>query len=146
MPSETAGLGILLYAETSNSHRIAATTMLEITSEVEEATLFDEIKTRGVEVVRKLNKQLVQGGVVDEHLIDQIIIFMALACSGISPFGVIARDTAEDTSSRCEILVGEVSSHTQAAMRIAQIILRDIAFSIKRLENDKIIITCTKKS
>ena len=138
-----------MYAETSNSHRIAATTMLEIPSETEEATLLDQIKTRGVEVVGSLNKQLAHGGVADQYLTDQIIIFMALASSGFDPSGVSGRDKVNDPTQmrrRCEILVGEISSHTQAAMRIAEIMLRDIVFSTKTLENDNIIITCAKST
>jgi RNA 3'-terminal phosphate cyclase len=123
--------------------------MLEIHSETEEAALLDQINTRSVEVVGKLNKQLAHGGVVDEYLTDQMIIFMALASSGVGPSDIRGRDKVEDASerkSRCEILVGKVSSHTQAAMEIAEIMLPDIVFSTKTLENDNIIITCTKNN
>ena len=116
--------------------------MLEIPPETEEAALLDEIKTRGVEVVGRLNKQLARGGVADEYLTDQIIIFMALASSGLDPSGVGGRDKVMQRR-RCEILVSEISYHTHAAMRIAEIMLRDIVFSTKTLEDDNIIITCT---
>lgn len=121
--------------------------MLEIHSEAEDAALLDQIKTRGVEVVGKLNKQLAHGGVVDEYLTDQVIIFMALASSGVGPSNICGSDKVDDAGERkslCEILVGKVSSHAQAAMKIAEIMLPDIVFSTKTLENDNVIITCTK--
>ena len=62
--------------------------MFEIPARIQPATLSkQEIKARekGAQVVRQLTKQLSLGGVVDEYLADQIMIFMALATSGTNP-------------------------------------------------------------
>ena len=137
-----------MYAETSNGHRIAATKMLEIPLQAEEETLLDQVKTQGVEVVRTLTKQLAHGGVVDEYLADQIIIFMALASSSVGSSGVRKGDKMEEGTqgrSGCEILVGEVSFHAQCAMRIAEIMLRDIVFSTVKLDRGGVVITCAKR-
>ena len=119
--------------------------MLEIPPQVEEETLLDQVETRGVEVVGTLTKQLAHGGVVDEYLADQLIIFIALASSGVGSSSVSEEDKMEG-GNRCEILVGEVSFHAHSAMRIAEIMLRDIVFSTVKLESGGSVITCAKRS
>lgn len=122
--------------------------MLEIPLQAEEETLLEQVKTQGVEVVRTLTKQLANEGVVDEYLADQIIIFMALASSRVAFSGVSKGNKMEygtQRRGRCEILVGEVSFHAQCAMRIAEIMLRDIVFSTVKLDTGGVVITCAKR-
>lgn len=146
--SYSGEVGILLYAETSNSHRIAASSMLEISLQAEHERILDQAKRKGVKAVRRLNKQLASGGLMDEHLADQIVIFMALATSGIDSLGIMGGDFvgAETVErSRCEVLVGEVSFHSQTAMKVAEIILENIVFSTKKIEGGGVIMACERK-
>lgn len=140
-PSKSGGIGILLFAETSNHHRIAASTMLEIQST---SSLQEHLKCatlQGQQVAIKLAEQLANGGVVDEYLADQLIIFMALATSGIQP------STSQDDDEivgyrRCEILTGRPSLHTLTAMRIAETMLGNIIFSTRTISGIGETIIC----
>src|SRR5579859_1693591 len=88
VPSPACGQGILLYAITSTGHRIAASSMQEISTRIQPSTLAKQeliARERGIEVVRKLEKQLERGGCVDEFLADQVVLFMALAVGEIEP-------------------------------------------------------------
>lgn len=147
-PSEICGLGILLYGVTSNGHRIAATSMLKIPPQADDRTLLDQIRTVGDEVVRKFAKQLGYGGVVDGYLADQLVIFMALGSSGVGPSELMEVDSVSletKETSRSEILVGEVSLHTQSAMRVAEVMLRNIVFSTETIEGVGSVIICERK-
>jgi RNA 3'-terminal phosphate cyclase len=125
--------------------------MLEIPTRIQSGTLAkQEVKARerGMEVVRRLMKQLGYGGIVDEYLADQIVIFMALATSGANPPIAIERGslgTAEGKKRRSEVLVGHVSLHTETAMRIAEIMLGNIVFSTQKTDDGDVIV-CERKS
>jgi len=86
---------------------------------------------------------------MDEYLADQIIIFVALATSGAIPPIAIDRGIVKDGDGqkkrRCEILVGEISLHTETAMRIAEDILGNIIFSTEKHESGGVMIVCEKK-
>jgi RNA 3'-terminal phosphate cyclase (ATP) len=144
-PSKSGGIGILLFAETTNHHRIAASTILKIhkTSSVQEqlkcATL------QGQQVATRLAEQLANGGVVDEYLADQLIIFMALATSGIQPSTSLDNDEILEYG-RCEILTGRPSLHTVTAMRIAETMLGNIIFSTRTISGIGETIVCERKS
>jgi RNA 3'-terminal phosphate cyclase (ATP) len=130
--SPSTGLGVLLYAQTSEGHRLASTTMIEFPTRLTPAALAkQEVKARqrGIEVTKRLLKEIESGGVVDEYLADQIIIFMALATRAVG--------------SQCEVLVGKVSLHAETAMRVAEMMLRDVAFRVENLKNGHLII-CEK--
>jgi len=122
---------MLLYAETSEGHRLASSTTLEIPLRSGSLSK-QEVKARqrGQEMAKWLVKQIELGGVVDEYLADQIIIFMALATSGILEI--------TPPNERCEVLVGEVSLHTETAMRIAEKIL-NVVFSVKKQKTGHLI-------
>jgi RNA 3'-terminal phosphate cyclase len=144
--------------------------MLEIPTRVQPGTLpKQEVKARerGIEVVSRLVKQIGFGGVVDEYLADQIVIFMALGTSGANP--PVARQRGEEGEvdgvqlvdgngegrqregarsrkrRRSEMLVGEVSLHTETAMRIAEIMLGNIVFSTEKVEEGGSFIVCERK-
>ena len=94
-------------------------------------------------------KQVSYGGVVDEYLADQLVIFMALATAGVEPPAQEWVDGAEGATTKakkrkCELLVGEVSLHAKTEMKIAEIILANIVFSIQKRENGSVII-CERK-
>jgi RNA 3'-terminal phosphate cyclase len=150
-PSPSCGAGILLFARTTLGHRIASSTMLEIPTRIQPGTLAKQefkARERGMEVVRRLMKQLGYGGVVDEYLADQIVIFMALATSGANPPIAIERGNlgnVEGKKRRNEVLVGHVSLHTETAMRIAETMLGNIVFSTEKMEHGDIIL-CERKS
>jgi RNA 3'-terminal phosphate cyclase len=102
--------------------------------------------------VRKLLHQLSLSGVVDEYLADQIVIFMALAGSGANPPIAVERGTEATQGEggrrrRCEVLVGEVSLHAETAMRIAEMMLGNIKFSVERRGEGGggMVIVCEKK-
>ena len=148
--SPACGVGVLLFAETSKGNRIAACSMLEVPSCVRPNALSkSEVKARkrGVEVVGRLLKQISLGGAVDEYLADQLIIFMALATSGANPQIAIERGLTEksQTKRRCEVLVGEVSLHTETAMRIAEMMLRNIVFSTEKVAGGGIMVVCERE-
>jgi RNA 3'-terminal phosphate cyclase len=142
---------MLLYAQTTNGHRIAASSMLEIPTRVQPGTLpKQEVKARerGSEVVQRLIRQISFGGITDEYLADQIVIFMALATSGDNPPIAIERgidgEEGKKKKRRCEVLVGEVSLHTETAMRIAETMLGNVIFSTKKID-DGVVMVCEKK-
>jgi RNA 3'-terminal phosphate cyclase len=120
--------------------------MLEIPARVQPK---QEVKARerGIEVSRKLLKQLSIGGAVDEYLADQIVIFMALATSGANPPIAIERGTTGEKQGKrkCQVLVGEVSLHTETAMRIAEMMLDNIVFSTEKVEGGGIMMVCENK-
>lgn len=152
-PSPSCGLGILFYATTSHKHRIATSTSLEIPTRILPGTLSkQEVKARerGAEVVRGLLRQIALSGAVDEYLADQIVIFMALAASGANPPIAIERGVGsaeeEGNKRRCEVLVGEVSLHAETAIRIAEMMLGNIKFSVeKKGQSGAMVILCEKK-
>jgi RNA 3'-terminal phosphate cyclase len=128
-PSQGAGVGILLYAQTSEGHRIASSTMIEIPERLTPAKISKQevkVRERGKSMVNWLTKQISHGGVVDEYLADQIVIFMALA--------------SLNTGERSEVLVGQISLHTETAMRIAETMLRNIIFSVEKLDRGYLMI------
>ena len=99
------------------------------------------VRLKGAEVVHHLHRQLELGGVVDEYLADQIVIFMALATAGVG--GCFIKDgTRSRTPRRCEILVGEISSHTLTAMKVAEDMLGNVCFSTKACENGGNMMIC----
>lgn len=140
-------LGLLLYAQTTKGYRIAATIEFDI-PHVNSAKFLEQVKSCGVEVVKKLEAELSYGGLVDEHLTDQLIIFMALATSSVSNSCKYLRENNQRddscTGRRCEVLAGAISSHTVTAMRIAETLLGDINFSIRRFESIGTVVICEK--
>jgi RNA 3'-terminal phosphate cyclase len=123
--------------------------MLEIPTRIQPGTLpKQEVKARerGAEVVRRLLKQIAFGGVVDEYLADQVVIFMALASSGANPPIAVERGNVGEGQKkrRCEVLVGDVSLHTETAMRIAEIMLGNVVFSTEKVEGGTVMV-CEKK-
>ena len=78
---------------------------------------------------------------------------MALATSGANPpiatdQGPMVPAEGEGKKRRCEVLVGgEVSLHAETAMRIAEMMLGNIKFSVeKRGESGEMVIVCEKKA
>jgi len=140
---------MLLYAETSNGHRIASSTVVEIPTRAQPGALSkQEVKARdrGVDLVSKVNAQISLGGITDEYLADQIVIFMALATSGIAPALAVEQGVSvSDGRRKCEVLVGEMSLHTETAMRIAEKMLDNIFFSTKKLDGGGVVMTCERK-
>jgi RNA 3'-terminal phosphate cyclase (ATP) len=148
-PASAPGIGMLLYAETANNHRIASSTLVEIPSRAQPGSLSkQEVKARdrGVDLVRRVSEQIALGGITDEYLTDQIVIFMALATSGTIPALAEERGiTAGEGRRKCEVLVGEVSLHTETAMRIAEKMLDNIAFTTQKADGGGIIMRCKRK-
>jgi RNA 3'-terminal phosphate cyclase len=147
--SHSSGFGVLLIAETTKGCRIASSSGLEIPTRLNPGGIPKlEVKSRqrGIEAVHRLHKELAHGGVVDEYLSDQIIIFMALAMSGVGPPIAIERGLTEPLlkKRRCEVLVGQVSLHTETAMRVAEMMLRDIEFSTEKVEGGGILVVCER--
>jgi RNA 3'-terminal phosphate cyclase len=145
--SSIAGFGILLYAVTSKGFRIASSTSLEMPLRMNAAKLAQkETKAReaGVQVVKRLIKEIKLGGVVDEYLADQIVIFMALATSGVLPSLATEQSAEGETKERrrSEVLVGDISLHTQTAMKIGEIVLGNIAFSATRVKGLGTLLVC----
>lgn len=138
----TSATGILLFAETIHRHRIAASTVFELPQTKEHRSRTETAKLKGVEVVQKLVKQLAFGGIVDEYMVDQIVIFMALASSGLDPCRSFRSNVGRR---RSEILVGNVSTHAQTAMRISEIMLGNIAFSTEHVEGVGMIMVCERR-
>ena len=118
--------------------------MLEVPSSTKEDALVHQTTLKGAEVVRKLANQLSRGGLTDSFLADQIVIFLALASSGVNPSLGNEMDLT-DRKRRCEVLVGEVSLHTRTAMKIAEIMLGNIAFSTEKIEGVGMVIVCENK-
>jgi hypothetical protein len=129
---------ILIFAETSELHRIAASIVFETPADLDIFSIVELARLKGEEVVRKLAKELDPPRVVDEYLLDQVIIFMALATSGLEPRSTTRRREER----RCEILVGEMSSHTQTAIKIAEIMLGNIVFRTEYIEGVGLTLAC----
>jgi len=75
---------------------------------------------------------------------------MALAASGANPPIAIERGVGsaeeEGNKRRCEVLVGEVSLHAETAIRIAEMMLGNIKFSVeKKGQSGAMVILCEKK-
>ncbi len=83
---------------------------------------------------------------MDEYLADQIVIFLALATSGANPPIAVERGIGGGgvKKRRCEVLIGEVSLHTETAMRIAEIMLGNVIFSTEKVEAGMVMV-CEKK-
>jgi RNA 3'-terminal phosphate cyclase len=149
IPSPTCATGVTIYGQTTQGHRLSSSTLIELPTRLTPTVLSkQEVKARdrGAQVVSHLLKEISEGGVVDEYLADQIIIFMALATSGVVPPVTVDHGaTIDDGRKRhCEILVGQVSLHTETAMRIAEMMLGNISFSTKKLEGGRNLISCDK--
>lgn len=134
-------VGALLYAETTEGYRIAATIEFD-------GLGLDNVKARlnyyGSKLIRKLKVELAQNGAVDEHLADQLIIYMALVTS----HDISAADTGNDPCNpknkhgrRCTIATGPVTFHTLTAMRISETFLGDVKFSVQDRDNG-VVVTC----
>jgi RNA 3'-terminal phosphate cyclase len=143
-PSNCGGIGILLFAETTNHNRIAASTMIEISTKLEYPEQLKQAILQGRHVATTLAQQLADGGAVDEYLADQLIIFMALATSGVQP-SLSQGDNDGMEGGRCEILVGKVSVHTLTAMKIAEIMLGNITLSRVTMDGIGDLIVCERK-
>jgi RNA 3'-terminal phosphate cyclase len=129
---DTNATGILLFAETSKQHRIAASVVFDNTKQAH---------AKAVEVVQKLSAQLTNGGIVDEYMLDQIVVFMALATGGVEP----NRTNQDDMERRqCEILVGKISLHAQTAMRISEIMMGNIIFRTENIEGGVAVVCETR--
>ncbi|MES1912508.1 MAG: hypothetical protein MHM6MM_004773 [Cercozoa sp. M6MM] len=111
--SLSTGMGVVLIAKTDTGALIAGSS---ISGKNEDFTAV------GRRAGRDMLKQLYAGGCVDEHLQDQLIIFMALA-QGTSRM-------------RC----GPIELHTTTAMRIAET-LTGATFEIEQ-DNDTSVIVC----
>jgi len=146
--ANSSKLGLLLYAQTTKGHRIAATIEFEV-PQVKSAEHFGQVKLCGREIVTELEAELAHGGVVDQYLADQIVIFMALATSSIPNWykyrGAKKQRDGTCTARRRELLTGPLSLHTKTAMNIAEKMVGDIIFSTRRHEGGGIIVTCDKK-
>ena len=129
--------------------------MIEISTRIQPGSLLkQEVKARekGIQVARRLVQEIEMGGVVNEYLADQIVIFMALATSGINPPIAVEHKIGGGTINeegegkrRCEILVGrEISLHTKTAMRIAEIMLGNVVFSTEKVD-EGVLMVCEKK-
>jgi RNA 3'-terminal phosphate cyclase len=131
-------------------------------------------REKGIEVVRRLEKQLSRGGCMDEFLADQVVLFMALAVGGIEPGDAETNSEGADEGNgmegrevngaegrgmtgtggvvdgdgdgleRCEILVGKVSLHCETAMRIAEIMVPTIQFTTENRPEGEVMI-CQRK-
>lgn len=130
--------GILIFAETSESHRIAASIVFDTPTD-EEISMVEFARLKGKEVVRKLAKELDPPRVVDEYLLDQLVIFMALATSGREPRSTRPSRRRER---RCEILIGQMSTHAETAIRIAEIMLGNIRFRTEHRQGVGLALVC----
>jgi RNA 3'-terminal phosphate cyclase len=131
--------------------------MQEIPTRIQPGTLNKQeviARERGIDVVKRLIRQVNRGGCVDEFLGDQVVIFMALAVGGIVPKtvnsdkergqvnGVVG--PAEGETRKCEVLVGRVSLHAETAMRIAEVMIPDIEFITEKRDVGEVIV-CQRK-
>ncbi len=132
--------GILIFAETSEFHRIAASIVFDTPTDMEISSLVELARLKGQEIVRKLAKDLDPPRVVDEYLLDQLVIFMALATSGREPRHI--RSSSRGRERRCEILIGQMSTHAETAIRIAEIMLGNITFRTEYSEGVGLALLC----
>ena len=146
------GLGILLFAETCLGHRIAVSTPVATTSINATAELVQVLHTKGNELVARLMKEIENGGVLDHNLSDQIVIFMALACTNRS-HPMLKERRAEclcqdrkmcQVNQGCQVLLSYLSIHATKAMRTMEMMLGDIVFTTEKVENG-IILRCESK-
>ncbi|OAX41583.1 RNA 3'-terminal phosphate cyclase [Rhizopogon vinicolor AM-OR11-026] len=109
-----SGGGILLYAETSNGCIIGGSSVSTKGKAPEEV---------GEEAADELLRNLLHDGCVDEHLQDQIIIFMALAkgCSAVK--------------------TGPLTDHTRTAIKIAEQ-MTGATFHLEENLSGSVIISC----
>jgi RNA 3'-terminal phosphate cyclase len=136
-------IGILLFAVSSLAHNISSSALFDLSATPNgQEGIYAQIQLKGVEVVHQLRQQLDLGGLVDEYLADQIVIFMALATTGLEACHI--RGGAQfRTPRRCEVLVGKLSSHTLTAMKVAEDLLGNISFSTKTCEKGgNVILIC----
>lgn len=117
--------------------------MLEIHKKSSFQEQFKVASRQGQEVAIKLAEQLANGGAVDEYLADQLIIFMALATSGIQPSTSRYNDDRVEFGP-CEILAGRPSLHTLTAMKIAETMLGNIRFSTRTTGGIGEVIICER--
>jgi len=116
---------------------------LDLTTFPSQVELLSEVQLKVTKVVDQLKRELDLGGVVDEYLTDQIVIFMALATAGAegrrcAPNSIGRRSLRR----RSEVLVGEISSHTLTAMKLAEDMLGNISFSTKSCGNGGNVLIC----
>ena len=131
--------GILIFAETPEFHRIAASIVFDTPTDMEISSMIQLTRLKGKEIVQKLAKELDPPRVVDEYLLDQLVIFMALATSGRDPRRIPLRPGG---GRRCEILIGQMSTHAKTATRIAEIMLGNIIFRTEYSEGIGLALVC----
>jgi len=134
-------VGFLLYAETTDGYRIASTAEFEA-PEPELNNYVHTVKNYGIETVQKLRLELRHKGVVDEHLADQLVIFMALATSTAARLEWEKENLSQQ---KCTISTGPLTSHTITAIRLSEAMLGDINFTIRPRCGRGFIVTCERK-
>jgi len=102
------GSEILLWAETSTGCIISGNAISNKKETPEEV---------GQNAAEKFIRNIKHGGCVDEHLQDQLIIFMALA------------------ENRSKLVTGPITLHTRTAIHFVEV-MSGVKFHIKRLELD----------
>jgi RNA 3'-terminal phosphate cyclase len=138
IPLNSKKVGVLLYAETIEGYRIAATVEFE-DSDLELSNFEERVTYHGSKLVRKLRIELAHKGVVDEHLADQLILIMALATSrDTSAHGAVGRQ-------KCTILTGPLSLHTLTAMKISETLLGDIEFLAEDRSDRSLVVICKRR-
>jgi RNA 3'-terminal phosphate cyclase len=131
--------------------------MQEIPTRIQPGTLNKQeiiARERGIDVVKRLIRQVDRGGCVDEFLADQMVIFMALAVGGIVPKTADSNKESMEVNGvagvgegeprKCEVLVGRVSLHAETAMRIAEVMIPDIEFITEKRDVGEVIV-CQRK-
>ncbi|CAJ1966512.1 unnamed protein product [Cylindrotheca closterium] len=106
-----AGSGILIVAQTDTGCRLAGSAL---------GSRKESPQQTGRMAAEELCSTLRDGGCVDEHLQDQLILYMALA------------------SGKSEIVTGSVTLHTQSAISVAEQMC-GIAFEVEKLDDDTTI-------
>jgi len=110
------GFGIVLIAETSSGCRLAGSALGNVRKH-------DSAGTVGEKAANMLVSNLKEGGCVDEHLQDQMIIFMAMA------------------EGRSKIKCGSVTLHTETAIHVAHLMTK-AKFTITKDSSGNNIIDC----
>lgn len=104
-----------------------------------------EVVRKGcLNLVARLLKDLRCGGLVDENLVDQLVIFIALATSGFGPSGQ-CEASGPSSPGICRIFAGNISTHARTAMMIAEKILGNIQFLIEPIGDKGEAITCQRR-
>ena len=106
--------------------------------------MMEVVRKSCLKLVTRFLKDLRRGGLVDENLVDQLVIFMALATSGFGPSGQ-CNGSGLSSPGICRIFVGNISTHARTAMIIAEKILGNIRFLIESIGDIGEAITCQKK-